>query len=98
MSTRDFRDSHNVLWHVYEVRPLTPITRAGPPRDTSNSSGSMSRPEVHDVTDERAWLVFESGDEKRRLVPVPQDWDRVTDTELELLCSRAAPARPRRPF
>ena len=37
------------------------------------------------------WLTFESGDEKRRLAPVPAGWERLTPQRLELLCRMAEP-------
>lgn len=37
------------------------------------------------------WLTFESGDEKRRLAPVPEGWDRLRPERLELLCRVAKP-------
>jgi hypothetical protein len=37
------------------------------------------------------WLTFESGDEKRRLAPVPTGWERLSPQRLELLCRVAEP-------
>jgi hypothetical protein len=37
------------------------------------------------------WLTFESGDEKRRLAPVPEGWERLRPQRLELLCRVAKP-------
>ena len=43
------------------------------------------------------WLVFESADgEKRRLAPVPPDWESLDDAELSALCSEATPQAPRK--
>jgi hypothetical protein len=42
---------------------------------------------------EQGWLCFESESEKRRLTPIPPDWDKGSDEELAALCSRAT-ARP----
>lgn len=35
------------------------------------------------------WLCFESDAEKRRLTPVPPEWEVCTEAELEELCARA---------
>jgi hypothetical protein len=35
------------------------------------------------------WLTFESLDEKRRLVPIPSEWDKLSQTELRMLCDKA---------
>ncbi len=40
----------------------------------------------------QGWLAFESAQgEKRRLAPVPQDWETFTDRELSVLCAQARP-------
>jgi hypothetical protein len=42
------------------------------------------------------WLVFESSEgEKRRLAPVPGNWEALTDEELATLCARATVSAPR---
>ena len=40
------------------------------------------------------WLCFESGSERRRLMPIPADWEMRTDHELAELCKMASPVRP----
>ena len=43
------------------------------------------------------WLAFESAHgEKRRLAPVPQDWESLTDRELSALCAQATAPVPRK--
>lgn len=43
------------------------------------------------------WLAFESAHgEKRRLAPVPKDWEALTDQELSTLCAQASPTASRR--
>jgi hypothetical protein len=46
-------------------------------------------------TFQQGWLTFDSGTEKRRLSPIPDDWQRLTDAELMQLLSRAEVAKPR---
>jgi len=38
------------------------------------------------------WLCFETVGEKRRLAPVPGDWDRADDETIEQWCCVAKPA------
>lgn len=38
------------------------------------------------------WLTFESEGEKRRLAPVPAEWESLPPSRLELLCRMAKPA------
>jgi hypothetical protein len=37
----------------------------------------------------QGWLCFESGDEKRRLAPVPEEWDGSDSGQLEEWCVAA---------
>jgi len=45
---------------------------------------------------QQGWLCFDSGPEKRRLSPIPDNWQELADEELERLAGRAERARPRR--
>ncbi|GLC26424.1 hypothetical protein [Roseisolibacter agri] len=38
-----------------------------------------------------AWLAFQAGTVRRRLVPIPDAWEGLTDVELRALCRAAAP-------
>ena len=38
------------------------------------------------------WLTFESGVEKRRLAPVPAEWESLPAQRLALLCRMAQPS------
>lgn len=35
------------------------------------------------------WLTFESGDIRRRLVPIPRDWENASVEKLHLYCGAA---------
>lgn len=37
------------------------------------------------------WLCFECKEEKRRLAPVPEGWDRADDETIEQWCCTAKP-------
>ena len=39
------------------------------------------------------WLAFQAGVTRRRLIPIPPGWERLSDTELAALC-RQAPSSP----
>ena len=41
------------------------------------------------------WLIFESGAERRRLSPIPSDWESAPEDQLSDLCARAIAPRPR---
>jgi hypothetical protein len=59
--------------------------------DTYPGSAANVRPGF-----EGGWLGFESGDERRRLAPVPASWEEASDDELREMLSRAQPNRPTR--
>lgn len=63
-------------WLVWDIRPEDVHGRA-----TSGARrADYSR---------QGWLVFVAGNEKRRLTPIPRDWDAMTDAELATLLDPA---------
>ena len=42
------------------------------------------------------WLTFASGDDRKRLAPVPATWISADPERLELMCRAATPALRRR--
>ena len=42
------------------------------------------------------WLTFEHEALRRRLVPIPANWETLPDAELSRLCIEASPEMPRR--
>jgi hypothetical protein len=47
-------------------------------------------------TFQHGWLCFDSGSEKRRHSPIPDDWQKLDGAELKRLVDAAERARPRR--
>src|SRR3712207_2199620 len=86
-SHRLFDDKQGVRWDVWAVYP------EGRPSQLAALPGTF----------QSGWLVFESGTEKRRLSPIPGNWQTLPPSELERLCERAetamrrAPSKGRRP-
>jgi hypothetical protein len=70
---RLFDDSRGVRWDVW---PVYPEPRAA---QLSALPGTF----------QSGWLVFESVGEKRRLSPIPSNWQSLPPRELERLCERA---------
>jgi hypothetical protein len=60
---------------------------------TMPSSPHLVSPELHD-----GWLTFDSGSSRRRLAPIPQNWDQLSAERLHLLCQVATSARTSDPF
>lgn len=39
------------------------------------------------------WVTFESSEERRRLAPIPPDWELATREQMTEWCARATPVR-----
>lgn len=81
MASRNFEDANGVRWTVWEVIP-----------HGLGSTGVRVRPEFA-----AGWLAFQTGDERRRLTPIPEGWEHCTDAQLARMCARARPT-PRTPL
>jgi len=79
---RQFSDAAGIEWRVFLTE------RSGNP-----SSRDHRLPEAF----RGGWLVFESDVEKRRLAPVPPNWESLTDDELTKYCAQAISQAPRGP-
>ena len=90
MSTVTSRTFHTALgeeWLVHHVEPqaLSPTLA----RLQANAR------QVHGGERRQPWLVFVAPDgTKRRLTPVPEEWTRCSDADLERLCLRAVAVPP----
>ena len=77
---RQFRDNAGIEWKV----SLTP-----------RGSDAVSRENYLPEAYREGWLVFESSQEKRRLAPVPPDWESMPIEDLVRLCAKAVPQTAR---
>lgn len=76
---RVFDDIRGRRWHAFAVRASAAMTERA------------GLPESF----RQGWLVFESGDELRRVAPIPDKWEELSTDELRLRCHNAVGA-PRR--
>ena len=106
MAYRTFVDRDGAYWQVWDSQPTRVERRHArndrrraqlyPWRGAERRSGDDRR-----VTSQRrimlsqgfgaGWLTFESLYEKRRLVPIPGNWEDLTQADLRGLCERAKP-------
>jgi hypothetical protein len=77
---RTFTDAGGTWWDVFAVYP-----------ETRASSQTTLK-----GTFQQGWLCFDSGGEKRRLSPIPDDWRTISEKDLEQLAQRAVVASKRR--
>lgn len=108
MPIRSFRTAEGVLWQVWNVVPgrRDAERRIGYDRRSPEPIFRYSGPERRREQDRRrpapllslqlasGWLAFESPTEKRRLAPIPQRWEQLSEAELERLCQSARICAP----
>jgi|SRR5687768_15104052 len=110
MAHRTVRDSEGVAWEVWEVRPAWAERRVGARRGKGEErvpaaelrrgrdrrQVTEARPRVGTGL-ESGWLVFASAFEKRRLTPIPIQWEELPDDTLVGLSRNAMSIpKPRR--
>jgi hypothetical protein len=103
MGYRIFTDSAGVQWQAWDIVPRLAERRAGD-RRVATLSIERERRIRHErrlqqtertVLSQRltgGWLCFEAALEKRRLVPIPDDWQRCEVVRLEEYLRAAVPA------
>lgn len=79
---RDFSDHLGTRWIVYPVNSTARSELGGRFLPGPFQSG---------------WLVFESGDRKLRLAPIPMGWHDMADSALRRLLESATPTTPTTP-
>ena len=109
MPIRSFRTEDGVTWQVWNVMPGRrdiPERRIGYDRRSPDPVIRYTGPERRATADRRqpspflspqlatGWLAFECPTEKRRLTPIPQQWEQLTDAELQRLCAAARHVPP----
>lgn len=80
MALKNFADSAGREWRVWSIVPSY---------ESARDDGRMT-PGL-----QGGWLCFEHDDEKRRLSPIPSDWEGVDTGGLERYCTEAKPVRRR---
>lgn len=90
MSHLQFEDSEGVVWNVWDVDPVTAERALSVHPDAPSTlprAQTVSR--VHETLS-GGWLCFETQGHKRRLAPIPADWEQFDPEDLERLCREAA--------
>jgi hypothetical protein len=77
---REFTDQKGTTWQVFDVYPAA---RGKAPNATDDAAHLPSR-ELGE-----GWLCFQSATEKRRLAPIPPEWEICECSDLETLCANA---------
>lgn len=91
MALREFTDPSGTFWRVYDIVPVE-RARTHVPADVGKGRG---RANLLPQEMRAGWLCFESGGEKRRLIPPEPGWEVCADVELWVLCQRAETVQER---
>jgi hypothetical protein len=108
MGYRVFRDSQGIDWQTWDVVPQLAERRVSERRRVAGAAVAVPPPtERRRAMDRRVisgrrpmlsagmdsgWLCFVAPVEKRRLAPIPADWQRCDTAQLEDYCRQAKPA------
>jgi hypothetical protein len=90
MAHRKVTDRHGHEWDVWEVNPQAiDRRRRDEPRVTERRGANIGLVGRVNERLRDGWLAFQSTNEKRRLTPIPPNWDTMSDAELLTLLERA---------
>ena len=104
MAYRIFIDSNGVEWQAWDVMPKAVERRIGNRRACREpvTFGDRRRVERRQVNGRwtpltsglrDGWLCFDGAGTRRRLTPIPTNWESCEPTELEDYCRSATPVR-----
>jgi hypothetical protein len=103
MAHRQFTDSAGTEWLVFDVMPRLDERRVHDRRGSVEIAADADRREddrrvtvgAHPPRLTKGWLCFERPGERRRLQPIPRNWDALNDAGLQklLASARVAPTR-----
>lgn len=84
---REFTDNAGTPWKVWDVYPSGRASTQGAARGAGAENVVFVGRDLSD-----GWLCFESSNEKRRLAPIPPEWEICESPLLEAFCKRAGVA------
>jgi hypothetical protein len=105
MAYRVFRDARGTEWQTWDVVPRLEERRVNDRRSRvadPMQNDRRARLDRRILSGHRSvvasnmaggWLCFAAEQEKRRLSPIPDDWQRCPKAQLEEYCTAATPAR-----
>lgn len=94
MTHRKIKDGDGQSWDVWEVYPSVVEQRMSGehPAALPGETATKDRREVRLLVPsalQQGWLAFQSGEERRRLAPIPHNWTALADAALVELLGRA---------
>lgn len=100
MAHRKVQDESGRWWDVWDTRPTIIDRRGGRERRAGNRPRSDRRQKAEprvlvEPEFRKGWLAFQSGAEWRRLAPIPDSWESLSDRGLLDLLHRAGASEAR---
>lgn len=95
MTHRRIRDNGGKVWDVWEVYPSAVERRMSgehPLMPPDGSEDRRTRREVRILVPaplQQGWLAFQSGEDRRRIAPIPDAWATLDEAMLLSLLTRA---------
>lgn len=88
------QDEDGRWWDVWDTRPTIIDRRGGRERRTGDrpASDRRQKSEARVLVEpefRKGWLAFQSGVDWRRLAPIPDGWESMSDRQLLALLARA---------
>ena len=101
MAHRKVQDESGRWWDVWDTRPTIIDRRGGRERRAGNRplGDRRQKEEARVLVDpefRKGWLAFQSGVEWRRLAPIPDSWESLSDRALLDLLQRAGTSEAKR--
>ncbi len=94
MPLREFADSTGRTWQVWDTFPKGVGHIGLGESEFSRFVANMAKREGSELRTVRAqyiggWLTFKCDNERRRLAPIPDGWDRAAEAALRIYLNRA---------
>jgi hypothetical protein len=85
MALREFVGDDGKEWQVWDTHPTVPPPVAKPVSDGVAEIARISKKR------ERGWLTFTAEADRRRLSPIPKDWETADEESLKAMLDAADP-------
>ena len=83
MALRDFVGDDGKAWQVWDTHPSIPTPNAKPSPDAIAEIARISKKR------ERGWLTFTADADRRRLSPIPKNWETADEADLRAMLAAA---------
>ena len=94
MALQEFTGVDGRQWQVWETRPTIPQPADDSPLgDAPSSTSKITELGRFSKKREAGWLTFSTANERRRLSPIPEEWESLDSVGLRALLEGADKVR-----